>query len=146
MATLEQFAETLQGFSMEYITELFYDSLKRPKEWKDRFKQADQEKAQLIIEQQQEIGKVRREAMERLAQALYEKDKLISKKDQVISKMKTDIEKLQKQASPPQAYGMPQEDKVVIALKRSQNEVRMLKDDIKELEHMIASLENGEKL
>ena len=29
MATLEQFAEKLQGFSMEYITELFYDSLKR---------------------------------------------------------------------------------------------------------------------
>ena len=89
MTTLEQFAEKLQGFSMEYITELFYDSLKRSKEWKDRFKQADQEKAQLIIEQQKEIGKVRREAMERLAQALYENDKLISKKDQVISKMNT---------------------------------------------------------
>ena len=126
---------------MEYITELFYDSLKRSKEWKDRFKQADQEKAQLIIGQQKDIGKVRGETMQRLAQALYEKDQLIYEKDQLMFKMKTDIDKLQKQVIPPQGYSMPQEDKVVTALKRSQAEVRMLKDDIKELEKYIVSLE-----
>ena len=101
MATLEQFAEKLQGFSMEYITELFYDSLKRSKEWKDRFKQAEQERTQLIIEKEQpkkdhpekaqewlseqmlaeknqEIRKVREEAEKEKAQALYEKDQLFS--------------------------------------------------------------------
>ena len=116
---------------MEYITELLYDSLKRSKEWKDRFKQADQERTQLIVEKEppkkdhpekaqewlseqmlakmnQEIRKVREEAGKEKAQALYEKDELIFK-------MKTDIEKLQK-LIPPQGIGMPQEDKVVIAL------------------------------
>ena len=132
MTTLEQFAEKMQGFSREYVIELFYDSLKRSKEWKDRFKQAEQERTQLITEKEQpkkdhpekaqewlseqmlakmnqEIRKVREEAGKEKAQALYEKDELIFK-------MKTDIEKLQKLYIPPQGIGMPQEDKVVIAL------------------------------
>ena len=40
---------------------------------------------------------------------------------------------------------MPQEDKVVIALKRSQDEVRMLNDDIKQLQTIIVSLNTSVK-
>ena len=118
MTTLEQFAEQMQGFSKEYVIELFYDSLNRSKEWKDRFKQAEQERTQLLIEKEQpkkdhpekaqewlsqqmlakvnqEIRKVREEAEKEKAQALYEKGELIFK-------MKTDMEKLQNQHIPPQ--------------------------------------------
>ena len=84
MTTPEQFANQLGEYSRERLIQLFYDSIKKAKEYKDRFEQAEQEKKQLIIEKDT--------AMPEKAKG-YLKEQILAEKDEELRKVKEQAEK-----------------------------------------------------
>ena len=100
------------------MIQLFYGSIKKAKEYKDRFEQAEQEKKQLLImkdkamsekaksylkeqilaEKDEELRKVKE-------QAEKEKQHILNEKDEDLYKVKTEFEQFKKQHPPPQGPG-----------------------------------------
>ena len=156
MTTPEQFANQLGEYSRERMIQLFYDSIKKAKEYKDRFEQAEQEKKQLIIEKdkampekakgylkEQILAEKDEELRKVKEQAEKEKQNILNEKDKELYKVKTEFEKFKKDQIPAQGFfAMQPQSNDSDALAKARAEVKSLQSENGELEKFIEGCRN----